>query len=93
LAVSPLVLPHLDQISPMEAIDGIPADVPVLILAGQEDRLARPEEAEALYRRVKSHGELHVFLKAGHLGMLWSNPERYHGLVNGFIDRIRPATD
>ena len=33
--VSPLFLPHLDQISPVSAIGAIPGDVPVLILAGQ----------------------------------------------------------
>jgi hypothetical protein len=34
LVVSPLVLPDLAKTSPVEAISGIPADVPVLILAG-----------------------------------------------------------
>ena len=44
--VSPLFLPHLDEISPVNAIGAIPDDVPVLILAGAADRLARPKEAQ-----------------------------------------------
>ena len=45
LVVSPLVLPDLEKTSPVEAISGIPPDVPVLILAGSEDPVARPDEA------------------------------------------------
>jgi pimeloyl-ACP methyl ester carboxylesterase len=48
LVVSPLVLPDLAKTSPVEAISGIPADVPVLILAGGEDPVARPGEARAV---------------------------------------------
>ena len=54
-------LPHLDEISPIEAIAGIPSSVPVLILAGEADPLARPEEARALLDRVAGHGDLHIF--------------------------------
>lgn len=43
----PLFLPRLDDISPILAIDGIPTDVPVLILSGADDPLATPAEAEA----------------------------------------------
>ena len=38
--VTPLFLPHLDQICPLNAIGAIPDDVPVLILAGAADRMA-----------------------------------------------------
>ena len=48
LVVSPLVLPDLANTSPVEAISGVPADVPVLILAGGEDPVPRPDEARAI---------------------------------------------
>ena len=38
----PLFLPNLDEISPLKAIAGIPEDVPVLLLSGGGDHLARP---------------------------------------------------
>ena len=47
-AVGPLFIPHMDKISPLEAAGGIPDDVPVLILAGDADRLARVDEAQAI---------------------------------------------
>ena len=38
--VSPLVIPELGRISPIAAIESMPADLPVLILAGGRDRRA-----------------------------------------------------
>jgi pimeloyl-ACP methyl ester carboxylesterase len=69
--VSPLFLPHLDAISPVNAIGAIPADVPVLILAGgrppgaasgspgplRPGRLARPPGLRAR-RRPRRFAEL-----------------------------------
>jgi alpha-beta hydrolase superfamily lysophospholipase len=83
--VSPLFLPHLDAISPVKAVGAIPADVPVLILAGAADRLARPEEAQALYDRVASHGRLVLVPGAGHGDLLGSSPEFYRQTVLDFI--------
>jgi alpha-beta hydrolase superfamily lysophospholipase len=67
-------LPHLEKISPLEAIGLIPDDVPVLILNGAADRMARPDEAQALYERVKGHGELVMIPNAGH-GHLWNEAQ------------------
>ena len=86
--VSPIFLPHLDEICPAKAIGDIPADVPVLILAGAADRMARPEEARALYARVASHGQLVFMPAAGHGDLLGSSPELYSRTV---LDFIRPS--
>jgi alpha-beta hydrolase superfamily lysophospholipase len=83
--VSPLFLPHLDAISPVKAIGAIPADVPVLILAGAADRLARPEEARALHNQVASHGRLVLVTGAGHGNLLGASPEFYGRTVVDFI--------
>jgi uncharacterized protein len=64
------------------------ADVPVLILAGSADRMARPEEARALYARVASHGQLVFMPAAGHGDLLGSSPELYSRTV---LDFIRPS--
>ncbi|WP_435018670.1 alpha/beta hydrolase [Tundrisphaera sp. TA3] len=87
LTVAPLVLPHLDRISPHEAIGDVPGDVPVLILAGDDDLMARRDEAEALFDRVRSHGDLLNFPNAGHLGMMATDPVRYRRAVLDFIGR------
>jgi pimeloyl-ACP methyl ester carboxylesterase len=67
----------------------VPADVPILILAGEEDLSARRDEAEALFDRVRSHGELLIFDGAGHLRMMVTDPIRYRQSVLGFIDTVR----
>ncbi len=93
LTVAPLFLPHLAKISPHEAIRRVPVDVPILILAGQEDLSARREEAEALFNRVRSHGALLIFEGAGHLRMMDTDPIRYRRSVLGFIDAVRMGSD
>ena len=85
LVVSPLVLPDLVKISPIEAISGIPADVPVLILAGGDDPVARPDEARAILDRVRSHGRLVVFANAGHMNFPVVDPDQYQQSVLGFL--------
>lgn len=89
-----IVLPELDAIAPVQAIKGIPADIPVLILAGGVDRLARPPEARALFQVVKSHARLILFEKAGHLNFLETDHERYHQSLIDFVHALkgRPAS-
>ncbi len=87
LAVAPLVVPDLDRIAPVEAIAKVPAEIPILILAGEEDRSARSAEAAALLDRARSHAELHLFPAAGHLQMLVVDPARYRRAVLDFIAR------
>jgi fermentation-respiration switch protein FrsA (DUF1100 family) len=88
LVVSPLVLPELERISPVAAIAAVPSDVPVLILAGGQDRRARPAESIALYERVKSHGTLMIFERGNHVRLHVSDPERYQQAVLGFIRSV-----
>ncbi|MFI5453849.1 MAG: alpha/beta hydrolase [Isosphaerales bacterium] len=86
--VGPLFLPDLEKISPLKAIAGIPNDVPVLILAGDADRLARPEEAQALHREVAAHGRLLLFPGAGHGDLFRSAPVLYARTVLDFCGEI-----
>ena len=89
LVVSPLVLPDLEKTSPVEAISGIPPDVPVLILAGGEDPVARPDEAQAILDRVRSHGRLVLFEHAGHMNFPETYPDLYQRSVLGFLREIK----
>ncbi len=89
LLVSRYILPNLNEISPLAAIGGIPGDVPVLILAGSDDRHARPEEARALHDRVRTHGRLIVFEHGGHMNFPYAAPQRYRREVLGFIRAAR----
>ena len=88
-AVGPLFLPNLDEISPLKAIGGIPDDIPVLILAGDSDQLARPEEARALHRQVAAHGRLILFPGADHHNLPDSAPELFKRTLLEFCARDR----
>jgi uncharacterized protein len=91
--VSPLFLPHLDEICPANAIGAIPDDVPVLILAGTADRLARPEEAQALHKRIAAHSRLVLLPGAGHGDLLAAAPKEYSATVLEFVAATaNPAT-
>ena len=88
LLASPLVLPELGRISPLAAVGGIPPDVPVLIMAGGQDRRARPDEARAIHDRVRSHARLSVFEGADHHNLATTEPERYRREVIGFVREV-----
>jgi pimeloyl-ACP methyl ester carboxylesterase len=85
---STVVLPDLERISPVAAIEGIPADVPVLVMAGGRDRKARPHEARAIHDRVRSHSRLSVFTQADHARLHVSEPERYRREVLDFVRSV-----
>jgi uncharacterized protein len=88
VVVSPLVLPDLDAIAPIRAVNDVPDDVPVLILAGGADRQARPEEARALYEQVRNHAKLSIYDDAGHVKLHVVDPARYRDELLGFVAAV-----
>ncbi len=95
LAVSSLILPSLDDISPQRAASSVPRHVPVLILAGGADRKAPPEEARAIAAQIAS-AEVIVFEDPDHLQLPDADPERYRRVVSRFLLRAHrpgPAID
>jgi len=62
--------------------------VPVLILVGGADRLARPAEAKSLYNQVAAHGWLVFIPRAGHGNLFRSAPELYTRTVLDFCRDI-----
>jgi uncharacterized protein len=86
--VAPVFLPHLDRISPLEAVSGIPGDVPVLIMAGDADRLARAHEARAIFHAVETHGKLVFFPRAGHGNLFNSDRKLYERTVLEFCREV-----
>ena len=64
-------------------------DVPVLILAAEEDPVARPVEARAIFDRVQSHGRLVLFRYAGHLDFPETCPDLYRRVISQFVDGVK----
>jgi alpha-beta hydrolase superfamily lysophospholipase len=92
-----VILPDFRAMSALRAIDRVPAGIPILILSGGEDALARPAEAIALYDRVRSHGRLEIIPGGDHQDLLRAAPHRWVRSVRAFcadvgrtsIDRSR----
>jgi uncharacterized protein len=88
LLVSPLFLPNIDQIAPVQAISKIPPSVPVLILAGSRDQHAPPKDAKALAAQISDHSEVVVIDGAEHLQLRAANPARYQSIIEAFLAKI-----
>ena len=87
--VAPLVLAHAEHISPREAMSRAPTDVPILLLAGSDDRHATPAEGQALHGTCKSRSEFHVFAGCGHLEQFHAPSEEYKRRVLAFLRGAR----
>jgi uncharacterized protein len=88
---APLVLGDVDRISPVDASAGVPKDIPVLLLAGGNDRLAMPSEALALAEQIGSRAQVVVFEGAGHLELHRTDPIRYREIGLRFLASCRAA--
>jgi uncharacterized protein len=82
---APLVLGDIDRVSPVDASAGVPKDIPVLLLAGGNDRLATSAEAVALADRIGSRARVVVFEGAGHLDLYRTDPIRYREIGLRFL--------
>jgi len=87
--LAPLFLPDLDLLSPQRAVAQVPASVPVLILAGELDRRAPPEEARALWREVATHGRLVVVPGADHPWLRAADEALYEAELTRFLGGVR----
>ncbi len=87
--VGPIFLPEMERMSPVDRIAEIPATVPLLIMAGGRDNRARPEEVEAIYRRVDSHARLVVFPEASHGEFYLQGGKAYREAVLGFLPKAK----
>jgi pimeloyl-ACP methyl ester carboxylesterase len=92
LTVAPLLIPDLEQISPLSAIEGVPEDIPILILAGGQDRRARLLETRAIHDCVKSHARLSIYKDAGHVQLLATEPQRYKREIRDFLWNLEEIT-
>ena len=67
--------------------------MPVLILAGGKDPVARPDEAQAIFDRVRSHGKLIIFEHAGHMNFPETYPDLYQRSVLQFLRETSKQID
>ena len=83
--VAPLILPDVDSISPLKEASSIPQSSRVLVLAGDKDRRARPEEARAIHARLQGSARLVIVPGADHMKLFETNPMVYREVVLDLI--------
>ncbi len=89
--MAPLMLaPSLDELSPIVRITDIPADVPVVLLSGTEDRLAPIAEMEEIRSHCAPGSKLVAFPGAGHHDLAATDPNRYAAALREVLVGIRP---
>jgi pimeloyl-ACP methyl ester carboxylesterase len=88
---APLVLGDIRRISPWEASASIPKDIPVLLLAGGSDRLAKPDEAIGISEQIGPLAQVIIFDGAGHLELNRTDPIRYRETGLRFLASCRSA--
>jgi uncharacterized protein len=64
-------------------------DCPALVLHGAEDRHARLEEGEAIYKNLTGTKEMVVFDGAGHTSLHGADPEKWNAAVETFLAKFR----
>ncbi len=84
----PLFLPHWRLIVPEQAIHNVPKNIPILLLAGEQDRRATLANVDRLYSPVKNHAKQLRFPGAKHGQVYESDPVRYQ---NSILEWIKQA--
>jgi pimeloyl-ACP methyl ester carboxylesterase len=91
--VAPLVLPHADAISPLDAARGVPPSARVLVLAGSADRRATLAEAADIAGAIGPRAELVVIEGGDHLQLAAADPERYRNAILAHLERCRQPAE
>jgi uncharacterized protein len=92
---APVFLPvDPDLLDTSKHVCDIPTYVPVVFVAGDDDRHARVEEVKALHRQIASHARLKTVPGCAHTQILQNHPEIYHETIVELIERVegRSAT-
>jgi fermentation-respiration switch protein FrsA (DUF1100 family) len=87
--VAPLVLPDVDTISPLKEASSIPQSSRVLVLAGDKDRRARPEEARDIHARLQGPARLVIVPGGDHVKLFEADPTIYQQAVLDVIAKCR----
>ena len=67
----------------------MPPGMPVLIMAGQNDFLAMPEESRAIAARIGPAARVVVIPGAGHTVLMGVQPKLVCAEIDGFLQQVR----
>ncbi len=81
----------IDAVSPIRSIAAL-AETPILIIAGEEDKLIPSENAKRLYAAAREPKEIWIIPGADHGGNQVTAGDAYEKKVGGFFDKYMKKT-
>lgn len=78
----------MEDLNPAKALEKI--HCPVLVLAGDSEKILKAEEVEHLFQSIPGPKRLAFFSGAHHEDLLAYNPRKYIKIVSGFLNRFSP---
>ena len=89
MAVSPFILPHIDQIAPAQAVAGIPEGIPVVVMTGEADQRAPPKDVLRVFQKVHTHAKLIRFPDTAHGQAPRMHPKRFLEAILELITHVK----
>ncbi|MBX9653236.1 lysophospholipase [bacterium] len=86
--LAPVILGKAATNSPLDAIDRVPANIPILFIAGSRDRRAPVEDSEALARKAGSRASVVIVEGADHETIFNTNPTQYEQALRVFFANV-----
>jgi alpha-beta hydrolase superfamily lysophospholipase len=88
LVVEQLVDLRAEDLDPAKALTA--ARCPILVMAGDSEKVLKPVEIEYLYGCINAPKKLAIFPGAGHEDLLAFDPRRYVKVVRDFLQHYHP---
>lgn len=79
----------VEELNPTKALESIRC--PVLVLAGDSEKVLKKEEVEKLFQSIPDPKRLVFFPGAEHEDLLLQDPRRFIRTVNGFLEKFSPS--
>lgn len=87
---APLCLPvPIGEISPRNAVAQIPTDIPLLVIAGRDDRFARLNDVQAVCENCGPNMELVILDDIGHISFEDVIPDQYWPTVEKWLAEVK----
>lgn len=90
--VSPLRISNIDAISPVDAAVHVPASADVLILAGEVDLRATPDDARAIKNVLGDKAKLVIIPGGDHAKLVQADSELYYGEIRRLLEACAKRT-
>ena len=86
--VAPMMLPHYEEIAPINAAKLVPRDVRVLVLAGEKDDRTPVCDVQEITDQLGSRAKLCTMPGAGHCKLLTTDRKTYRNWTTQFLKEL-----